>query len=422
MINRVTRRLALGALILAGAALAGAADWPQWRGPARDGISRETGLLQGWPEGGPKLLWEAALGGGWSAPAIADGRVFTMFQDPQGQHLTALDEQTGKPLWKTTIGPVFTAGRYPGARSTPTVDGDLVYAFDATANLACLKAANGEVVWKKDLMALTKVTNLKWGFAAAPFISGDLLVINIGVASNKETSDVNVAPKQEGESVWALNKKTGEVVWKALSEQAAYSTPVEFTSGGIEQFVLLSRFNVVGIGRKDGKLLWSHPYIFVKQNTNIADPIVSGDMIWVGSAYNTGSMVLQVDLAKNPPVREVWKSKALQTHLATPILRDGYLYGYDGDKLTCVEYQTGNVKWTDSTIRKGQLVYADGVYYVFGELGVLGMARLSPEKCEILGSAKLLPGMQRWAMPVVANGRLYIRDDKKMLCLDVKAK
>jgi outer membrane protein assembly factor BamB len=301
------------------------------------------------------------------------------------------------------------------------VDGDRVYAIDATGNVICCKAADGVLVWKVNVLELAGAVNPQWGFASAPFISGEMLVVCAGNAKNLEDSETNIPPKQEGNSILALDKMTGKVIWKALDERAEYTTPMEFKSGEIDQFVVLTQMNVVGLARADGRLLWSHPYYYTGKNTNIITPIVQDDMIWIGSAYNVGSMVLQVDLKKNPTVHEVWKSKILQTHFATPILIDGYLYGYDSDRLTCVEFKTGKPMWTDTTILKGQLVYADGLFYVFGERGDLGLAWLTPQKAEFLEKMKLLPGQQRWSMPVVANGKLYVRDDKKLMCLDVKA-
>lgn len=404
MFNRILSRVTLCAALAVAAVAAQAADWPHWRGPQGNDSSTETGLLKEWPSAGPKQVWEAPLGPGYSSFAVVDGKVYTQYQDDKSQYLAAFDEKTGKPLWKAATGGVFTCvTKHNGPRATPTVEGEFVYALDGSGNLACVKAADGAVVWNKNILALAGAKNLTWGMAGSPFIVGDMILVNPGVDP--------AAPK--GASMMAINKKSGEVIWKTGNDLAGYSTPIEYKG----EILFFTEAGVQAV-TKDGKPTWSFPWK-TKYGVNAANLVPNGDTLALCSGYEHGAAVIQPEGDK---AKAIWEKKHFKTNYGmTPLLVDGYLYGTnDPKKLQCVDYKTGEEKWSMPVSATGQLFQADGLFYLFSEDGTLSLLKLTPEKGEVISSVKILPGQQRWAHPVIANGKLYLRDDKKMVCLDVK--
>jgi outer membrane protein assembly factor BamB len=388
-------------------------DWPQWRGPNRDAISLETGLMDSWTSGGPKLLWQKPLGEGFSCMAVAQGRVFTLFQDPKGQYLASLDEKTGDKLWTVRTGDFYEdrmGGN--GPRSTPTVDGSRVYVFDALGNLVCVEAASGKEVWRCDTLKKFGAKNLTWAASMSPLVDGEKLIVNVG--------------ESDGSSIVAFDKATGDVIWKALNDAAGYSSPIERTIGGALQLVFFNATGALGVTPDKGDVLWRFPWK-TSYDVHAATPIVRDDLVFITSGYNSGCALFRVDLKAPVDKRatEVWRSKIIRSHFGTPVLIDGYLYGFDEKTFRCVDFMTGEGKWEDKGFQKGSLVLAGGMAYVLGEKGRLALAKLSPEKLEIV-SEVANPGeisnVKCWTMPVVANGRLFLRDQSKIVCLDVKAK
>lgn len=408
---RYRRLLAMFAFMCA--ASTHAADWPRYHGPDNNGISKETGLLKSWPEGGPKILWQKPLGIGYSSISVARGRVYTMYQDAQKQYVACFDEKTGNELWKAPTGPIFDAyDNHDGPRCTPTVDGDFVYALDGNGELVCLRAADGKVKWQENILKMAGAPNISWGMAQSPFIVGDKLILNPG--------------GRECEFV-ALNKNDGKIVWKSGGGTAGYSTPVLATIGGVEQLVFFSGRQIAGVRLTDGKVLWTWPWK-TGADVNAASPIVLGDMVFVSSDYNKGATVIRIDLAQPQPASQVWFNHNLECHFNTPILMDGCLYGYKGNNtgvLKCLDFKTGAQKWSDDDgemPNKGQLTWADGLYYILGQRGDMALARLTPQGFQKLGTMKISPGNERWAPLAIANGKLFMRDDKQIYCLDIKAK
>lgn len=395
-----------GLILLAGSAFA--KDWPQWHGPNRDGISKETGLLKTWPKEGPKVLWQTPLGLGYSCVAVADGRVFTQFQKDGAQWAVALDEKTGKELWKVRTGDEYKVMDFHGPRSTPTVEGKLVYLADAQGNLLCLEAATGKIVWQQNILKEFSAQNLQWGVSMSPLIDGDLVLVNGG--------------QSKGASILALNKKDGKLVWKSQDDKGGYASPNIYKISGQRQAIFFTGEAVLGVAPKDGKLLWRHPWA-TKYDVNAATPVIKGDYVFVSSNYGAGCALLKIDLKATPPVKEVWKSKVMKAQFGTPVLLGDFLYGFDDATLVCVDYMTGKKMWEQPGLNKGALCYADGLVFIVGEKGNLVLGKVSPEKFEKIAEVNgLIAGPHAWTMPVVANGRLYLRDEAKLVCLDVKAK
>jgi outer membrane protein assembly factor BamB len=419
MLFRCLSRLALSLTLLLAAGTVYSADWPQWRGPERNAISRETGLLKQWPAGGPKVLWQKKLGAAGSSFAVVGNRVYTMYQDQTKEYGVCLDAETGDKVWEYGMGAPYK-NVATGPRATPTVDGDVVYFQDAQGNVACVKAADGKEVWKDNLITKLGAKYINWRVANSPFISGDLLVLN---------------PGAKGASIVALNKKTGAIIWKTLDDVAGYSTPVEMKIGGVDSFVLLTGEAVVGVAAKDGAPLWRYPWPN-KSKINVPATVVEGDKVFVTTGYGIGCVLLQiVPEGDKFTAKEVWPiSKDMQCRYGNPIVIDGYAYGTNEKKLTCVDLKTGKATWTYGGSGKSAgkqdgfgyaaISYADGLFYVHGEKGNLALCKLTPEKCEIISEIpKILSGKEaRWASPTIANGRLYVRDENEVVCYDIKAK
>jgi len=396
---------ALVALTLLGSAYA--KDWPHWRGPQGDGISQETGLLKAWPSSGPKILWEAPLGAGFSSFAVVEGRVLTQYQTEEGEFLAAFDEPTGKPLWKLRTGdPYIDRQGFHGPRATPTVEDGKVYALDAIGNLVCAEAASGKVIWQKNVLKELGGQNTTWGLAQSPFIDGPLLYIMAGLS--------------KGNSVAALDKKSGNVVWKALDDLAGYATPVKAVIGGMPQIIFFTGSEIVALTPKDGKKLWSVPWKTM-YDINAAMPIVRGDKVFISSGYNTGCALIQVDPKATPAVKEIYKNKNMRCKFQTPALLGDYVYGADDNQLRCIKFDTGEVQWTQQGFEMASIMMADGLATIQGQKGNLALAKLTPEKFEKISEFDgLIKGGHCWTPPVVANGKLFIRDVTKMFCLDIK--
>lgn len=403
------RYLALLGMLLA-MSVARAEDWPRFRGPDNNGISKEKGLLQSWPAGGPKILWTAPLGKGYSSMAVAAGRVYTMYQDDRNQYAIAFDEKSGKFLWKTATGPIYTCGTsHNGPRATPTVEGERVYALDGNGVAVCLNVADGKEIWKKNILELASVENIEWGMAQSPFIHGDKILFN---------------PGGRNAAFMALDKKTGNVIWKnGNGIIAGYATPVISKAGGVEQIVFLTGREMTGVRPGDGAVLWSYPWVSM-YNLNATSPIVWDDMVFVSAGNSHGAAVIKLDMKNaSNPVAEQWNSSALVCHFQLPIMVGDHIYGNKMSDPACTD-RNGKTKWEDngSLPSKCQMTYAEGLFYLYGEGGTIALARLTPTGAEKLGEMNISPGSQRWALPVVANGHLYVRDDKQLYCLDVKAK
>ncbi len=410
------RYLALLGIVLT-AGVARAEDWPRFRGPDNNGISKEKGLLQAWPAGDPKILWTAKLGYGFSSMAVSQGRIYTMYQDKiegdGAQYVTCLDEKTGKPLWPAPVktGPYFydSRDRFHGPRSTPTVEKDRVYALDALGNAVCLNAADGKLVWARNILELTGGVNNKWGMAQSPFIYGDTVIF----ISGGSCSSLFIA----------LNKNTGETVWKcAEGGIGAYDTPVLARIGGVEQLVWVTGDLLVGLNPKDGKILWRYPWNSTN-DLNSVSPLVWDDKAFVSGGYWHAGEAARIDPGKANATR-LWQNEDLTCYMQLPILLGDCIYGFNMQVAACVDVN-GATKWRENELpAQSQLIYADGLFYIWHQSGTFTLARLSPSGAQILGSMDVAPGNHNWSIPALANGRLYLRsyDAQQVYCIDVKAK
>jgi outer membrane protein assembly factor BamB len=399
------------ALLVPLAALA--ADWPQWRGPGRDGLSKETGLLHQWPEGGPKLAWKAAdVGDGYSTPSVARGRVYLMGnRGMNDEFVLCLDEKTGNKVWSVRVGKVGRnyGPNYPGARSTPTVDGDVLYALGSDGDLVCLETAGGKEVWHKNLRSDFGGRPGAWAYSESPLVDGDKVVCTPG---GKEATLV------------ALNKKDGSVIWKSAvpgGDAAAYASIVLAEVGGARQYVQFLGKGLVGVDARTGKFLWRFDETAKKSPANIPTPVVYDNYVFSSTGLGGGAVIKLVPGAGGVNVETVWTSRQVANPLGGVVLVNGHLYGTNSQSLICVEVLTGKVKWQDRSVGKGEICYADGALYVRGEKGDVALVEATPEGYKEKGRFAQPDRSKQmaWPYPVVANGRLYLRDWGVLLCYDI---
>ena len=386
-----------------------ATDWPQWRGVERNGMSPETGLLKSWPAGGPPLVWKATgLGEGYSAFSISRGLLFTQGQRGEQEFVLAIDVKTGKKAWETLTGQSYREKRGHGPRGTPTLDGDVLYAMAADGTLVCLEQRTGKKVWAADLMKRFETEIPHWAISESPLVDGDHLI---------------VTPGGKGAAIVALNKKTGAVIWKSLSDRAGYSSAIAFDLGGIHQMAILTGQAAVGLNLKNGEPLWRYDKVS-NRTANIATPIYRDGYLFVSTAYGTGCALLKLT-AEGGGVKaeEVYFSKDMMNHYSSSVLVGDYLYGFSNAILTVMKFTTGEVAWKDRSVGKGSVTYADGKLYLLSEDGVMGLAEASPAGYKEISRFEISRGeFPTWTPPVIADGKLYLREQDNLYCYDIKAK
>lgn len=395
--------------VMAAASFVAAADWPQWRGPNRDGISAERGLLKSWPAGGPPLAWKAGgAGEGYSSFAAAGGRLYTLGARGDREYVIALDAATGKKAWEVNHGRRFSNDRGDGPRGTPTVDGGRVYAFGASGDLTVLDAATGQIAWTVNVLQKFGGHNINWGLSESPLVLSDRVLVNAG---------------GRGASIVALKKTDGSLIWKSESDEAGYSSAVIQEIGGVRQAVFFTATRALGVDVNDGRLLWSYDRV-ANRTANIATPIVRGNRAFLSSDYGTGAALLEFTQAKGGlQSREVYFTNEMRNHHASSVLVGDHLYGFSSSILTAMRFDDGSVAWRDRSVGKGSLVYADGRLYLFGENGVVGLAEASPEGYREHGRFSIQKGsLPAWSHPIVASGRLYLRDQDTVYAYNIQAK
>ena len=385
-----------------------ALDWPQWRGPRRDGVSSETGLASRWPASGPDLIWKVKTGEGYSAPSIAAGRLFLLVQDGDHEAVVCWDADKGTEHWRHRY-PAHFSNRESGVgpHASPTIDGDRVYTVGATGMLFCLAVGDGKVIWAHDLLNEFKVANQEYGVSFSPLIEGDLVITVPGGVG--------------GNSIVAFDKKDGHLVWKTLNDRAGYSSPVAATIAGKRQIVMLTAEAVHGVSTEDGKPYWKYPWPLFK-DCNVATPLVVGDYVFLSSGYSKGCALLEISTGGNGAMeaRPVYEHNRMRNWFSCSVLYRDHLYGFDEAFLVCMEFRTGKVLWKKRGYGRGSLMAADGHLIIMGEHGQLVLAEANPERFVEQSSCKILND-KTWTTPVLANGKLYVRDEEQLLCLKVKA-
>jgi outer membrane protein assembly factor BamB len=419
----MNRRL-LGVAVLLGLSLpapAPADDWPQWQGPDRTNVSKETGLLKNWPPGGPKLLWTFdQCGVGYSGPAVVGDRLYTLGQRGREEYLICLDTATGKEVWAKPVAEPFENDFGSGPRSTPTVDGDAVVVECPHGEVVCLDARTGARRWGASLTELGgRVPN--WGYSESPLVDGDKVVVTPG-------GDRGVLA--------ALNKRTGEVLWRSrdLTPPVAYASPVVARIGGVRQYVQMTAEGPVGVAAEDGKPLW---HINVATNTTavVPTPVVRGDLVYVTSDYGAGCALLRITARNGSFTPEVvYKKPKIDNHHGGVVLLGEHLYGWSGNtnsrgSWVCQEFKSGKVVWQEeSRLGAGSVTAADGQVYCYGQKdGSLVRIEASPNGWREAGRFRIPRETRQpremgqiWTHPVIANGKLFLRDLDLLFCYDLK--
>ncbi|MFO0805846.1 MAG: PQQ-binding-like beta-propeller repeat protein [Gemmataceae bacterium] len=426
------RRFALPAALLF-ASMAAAGDWPQFRGPKRDGRSTDAGLLQSWPKDGPKLLWTfAECGVGYAGPAVVGDRLFLAGGRGNDEFVYALDLQANPPkeLWSAKIGPLFTwkgNSWNAGTNVSPTTDGERVFVLGGFGDLLCVEAATGKDLWRvnlpKDLGGavnpigggLEEPTPLGWGYSAAPLLDGDRVIVSVGGSKGL---------------LAALDKTTGKTVWRSkdATDETSYSSPVFAEIGGVKQIVQVTNKGLVGVAATDGKVLWRYARAY--EDVAISTPLVLGDHVYASVGFGEGCDMVKIAANGGAfTATKVYANKDVQNRDGGLILANGLVFGHsEKGGWTCQDFVTGAVKWSDPGVGRGTVSFADGRLYCVAEKGgAVALVEPSAEGWTQTGRFKLpresklrKPSGALWTHPVVANGKLYVRDQELLFCFDVK--
>ena len=381
-------------------------DWPQWRGPNRDGVSVETGIARDWPRKGPPVVWRQPLGIAYSAVSVVGSRLYTMMATDTEEFAVCLDTADASEIWRAKTGARFDNDRGSGPRSTPTVHDGKVYVLSASGVLHALNAENGDGVRSRDFVAVFGSNTPGWGFSGSPLIEGDLVMVESGGAN--------------GNALAAFDKDSGEIAWTADGGDAAYSSPVAVTYGGVRQVLFLTPRALTSVAPADGAVLWNYDW---PDGINIATPLfVPDDLVFVSASYDKGSAVVRMsDSGDRIDVEEVWASRVMRNHFNSSVLLDGYLYGFDNANLKCIEAATGKEEWSHRRkLGKGSLIRVGDLLIALGEEGKLVLAEATPRKYVQLAKTQMLHG-RCWTPPTLAHGRLYLRNQEELVCLDVSA-
>lgn len=375
-----------------------AADWPQWRGPQRNGISSETGWSHQWPSSGPRRLWTARVGQGFSSVAVVNDRVYTMGNTGNQDTVYCLNANTGRVIWQYSY--PCSAGDYAGPRATPTVDGKNVYTLSREGLALCLNAETGKLIWQKDLARETGAYAPQWGFAGSPLVEGNQVLYNVGSAGT------------------AVEKNTGRVVWRSGGGPAGYASPIAYNMGNQRVVALFVGNGIVGVNPANGRILWQHPWN-TSFDVNAADPVLAGTDVFISSNYNRGCALLRPGRGR---ASVIWENRNMRNHVNSCVLIRGYLYGNDENTLKCLDLRTGQEQWRLRGIDKGGLIASDGKLIVLTGRGELLIASATPEQYTELARAKVLNGTC-WTHPVLSGGRIFCRSHQgELIALDVRGK
>ncbi len=382
-------------------------DWPQFRGVSRDGIAHSSGLRNQWPEEGPNVLWRVPLGEGFSGVAVSDNRLYTLYAEGETEYAACFDPANGKLLWRHPIGEKFVDEFGNGPRSTPTVDEKLVYFLGAKGKLLALDKKTGETSWSLGLTESLRGRVPRWGYSSSPLVEGDMLLLEPG--------------GEQENALAALDKNNGKTLWTSSEGETGYTSPLAVTFNGVRQFLFISSRgltaqNLVAVDA-EGKQLWEKPL----PGFIVAMPIfIPPDKIFVSASNDDGCALLRMVAGPDSiQIEEVWSNRVMRNIFNSCVYHEGYLYGFNNATLRCVDVASGEFRWAKRGFGKGSLIIADGRLIVLSDRGKLAMAEASPESYKEIASFQALRG-KAWTSPTLAGGRLYLRDQKEMVCFDLK--
>lgn len=392
----------LGLSVALGAAHA--ADWPQFRGPNRDGHSAETGLTHGWGEGGPPELWRVPIGAGYSGISIVGGRVYTMDSDAESEFLVAFDASSGERVWRTKVGALFHNDFGNGPRATPTFSDGVLFTIGSLGKLAAASAADGSVLWSRDLQADFGSELPNWAFASSPLVLGDAVIVEIGGSKNR--------------TVGAFDRRSGETLWTGGRGEIVYSSPIAVEFNGVTQIIFLVKNGLIALS-PSGETLWRSEFV-PDLGIKPAPPVfVEPDLIFASASYDAGAKVVRmVADGDSVGVEELWQHRLMRNHFNGSIAVDGHLCGFDKAFLKCIEASTGEQTWVKRGLGKGSLIQADGKFIVLSERGQLALFESDPTRMVELASHQALTG-RCWTQPALADGRLYLRNNEEIVAFEL---
>ncbi len=394
----------LGSLCILSAA---GGDWYQYRGPNRDGISRETGLVRGWGEAGPKEVWRVPVGPAFSGISVVGNRVYNMGSDDTSEYAFALDAQTGKEVWRVPVGDLFKDNFGDGPRSTPAIHGDLVYVLGSMGRLMALQTAAGDKIWEVDFRKELESALPGHAFCTSPLVLDNQLIV--------ETAG------SDARAVSSFDKNTGKLNWSSKEDKLAYSSPQTMDFNGVRQLVFLTRSQLFALDIQ-GKELWSTPSFVPPVHTSPAMPLfVAPDLIFISASYNGGAKVVRMKReGQSVAVETVWENRrVMRNHFNTSVAQDHYVFGFDKAMFKCIDARNGEQQWVQRGLGKGSLIGADGMLIVLSERGKLHLVEADLTAYKELASHQVLTG-RCWTQPSLAAGRLYVRNQKEMVCLDLQ--
>jgi outer membrane protein assembly factor BamB len=415
MNRRTALQLLSGVAPLALAPVTGSAagtrsDWPQWRGPARDGRSTETGLLKSWPQNGPQTVWTTGdLGSGYGSVSLVADSLYLHGGVSGKSVVHAIDRATGRKKWTTQLGRTLDQDRGPGPRGTPTYENGRLYVLSEDGELACINAADGKKIWQKNILTGFGGSNAHWLLSESPLIEGDLVIVQ---------------PGGRDAAVVAIDKNTGQPKWtsQGLSDPAGYASCIAATVGNVRVILTLTAKAGVGVRASDGKPMFRFDEP-ANRTANCTTPVFHNNRVFFTSAYGTGAQLVELEASGGEiKAKEVYFSRDMMNHHGGVILHEGHIYGFSNAILTCMDFNTGAVKWRDRSVGKGSLTYADGHLYLLGERYVMGLAEASPEAYKEKSRFSIQDlGLPSWSHPVVAQGCLYIRNQATLTCYNILA-
>jgi outer membrane protein assembly factor BamB len=392
-----------------------AADWPQFLGPDRNGISPETNLAAAWPSGGPPLRWQKEIGQGFSGPAVAHAKLILFHRKADQEIIDCLDAKTGGDVWRFAYPTAYEDdfGFDPGPRATPAIADGKVYTMGAEGAVHCLDFQSGKEIWHLDCKKEFQCPKGFFGMACSPLVGDGVVILNIG--------------GRDGAGIIALDKATGALRWKQGNAEAGYSSPIAASINGRRYALVFTRAGLSAVNPGNGAACFDFRWRSRNSaSVNAATPVVSGDLIFLTASYGTGAVLLRVE---NGAVQKIWSgNESLSCHYATPVLWQGYLYGIDGradpgmnprPSLRCVELKTGRVCWSQEDFGAATVTLAGGQLFILTENGELVRAPVNPKEFHVTARAQILPLGVR-ACPALANGCLYARSTGKMVCVDLK--
>jgi outer membrane protein assembly factor BamB len=436
-LNSLKKKLGVAVLgILGASSLAfalspsGSADWSKWRGPQGDGIVREGNLATQWPAAGPKKVWSAKVGGGHASPVVANGIVYLFTRDEEKnlEVLTAYQAADGKVVWQQESAGGYNAQSDPswhGTRTTPSIDGHVIYTYGGSGDLIARELADGKEIWHLNVLQETKAKILEWGEASSPLVAGEMIYVQGGIGKGAPVAV-------------AVNKADGKILWQSEAKGSdegknsmkggtggGYAAPILASVGGKNQLVVLGGVAVYGMDPTTGKKLWEEPWL-TSYDVNATTPVYQEPKLFISTGYGRGCMMLELS---GTGAKKLWENKTLSSKFPQVILDRGYLYGNSSGALKCLKWDDGKVAWELSRSKSeglgegGSLVRFGDYLILLGERGKLTLGKATPEGfTKISGVDKIVEGKNVWATPTIANGMLYVKGLEELVCLDISGK